>query len=38
MADGRWPRRLVLAAAAVGLVARLAFGLGYCVDEQLNRD
>jgi 4-amino-4-deoxy-L-arabinose transferase-like glycosyltransferase len=38
MADGRWPRRLVLAAAAVGLVARLAFGLGYWVDEPLNRD
>ena len=38
MADGRFPRAFVLAAAAVAIVARLAFGLGYWVDEKLNRD
>jgi 4-amino-4-deoxy-L-arabinose transferase-like glycosyltransferase len=38
MADGRFPRGFVLAAAAVAIVARLAFGLGYWVNEPLNRD
>jgi 4-amino-4-deoxy-L-arabinose transferase-like glycosyltransferase len=38
MAAGSFPRSFVLAAAAVGLVARLLFGLGYWVGEPLNRD
>ena len=38
MADGRFPREFVLAAAAVAIVARLAFGLGYWNNERLNRD
>ncbi len=38
MGAGNFPRGFVLAAAAVALVARLAFGLGYWVNEPLNRD
>jgi len=38
MAGGRFPREFVLAAAAVAIVARLAFGLGYWINEPLNRD
>ncbi|HXT71497.1 MAG TPA: hypothetical protein VN700_17205 [Vicinamibacterales bacterium] len=38
MAGGSFPRTFVLAAAAVALLARLAFGLGYWVNEALNRD
>lgn len=38
MGAGSFPRTFVLAAATVGLLARLAFGLGYWVDEPLNRD
>ena len=38
MAGGSFPRTFVLAAAAVALVARLAFGFGYWVNEALNRD
>ena len=38
MAGGRFPRAFVLAAAAVAIVARLAFGLGYWINEPLNRD
>lgn len=38
MAASRFPRSFVLAAAAIGLAARLAFGLGYWVNETLNRD
>ena len=38
MAGGSFPRAFVLAAAAAGLAARLAFGLGYWVNEELNRD
>ena len=38
MGAGSFPRAFVLAAAAIGLAARLAFGLGYWVDEKLNRD
>ena len=38
MAGGRFPREFVLAAAAVAIVARLAFGLGYWNNEALNRD
>lgn len=38
MAAGSFPRAFVLAAAAIGLAARLAFGLGYWVHEPLNRD
>ena len=38
MAESRFPRSFVLAAAAVGLVARLLFGLTYWINEPLNRD
>jgi hypothetical protein len=38
MAANSFPRNFVLAAALAGLVARLAFGLGYWVNESLNRD
>ena len=38
MAAGSFPRNFVLAAAVVGLVARLGFGLVYWVNESLNRD
>ena len=38
MGAGSFPRAFVLAVAAVGLAARLAFGLGYWVNEELNRD
>lgn len=38
MAGGSFPRSFVLAAAAVGLVARLVFGLFYWINEPLNRD
>jgi hypothetical protein len=38
MGAGSFPRAFVLAAATAGLAARLAFGLGYWVDEKLNRD
>jgi len=38
MAAGNFPRSFVLAAAIVGLLARLGFGLIYWVDERLNRD
>ncbi|HEX5070581.1 MAG TPA: hypothetical protein VFV78_10250 [Vicinamibacterales bacterium] len=38
MAASSFPKSFVLAAAAVGLVVRLAFGLGYWVGEHLNRD
>ena len=38
MAGSRFPRTFVLAAAALGLAARLAFGLLYWVGEPLNRD
>jgi len=38
MAANNFPRTFVLAAALVGLAARLAFGLGYWVGEPLNRD
>lgn len=38
MAESRFPRRFVLAAAAIALVVRLAFGLGYWVNQNLNRD
>ena len=38
MAASSFPRSFVLAAAAIGLAARLAFGLLYWVDEPLNRD
>lgn len=38
MAADRFPRSFILAAAAIGLVIRLAFGLGYWVGEHLNRD
>jgi 4-amino-4-deoxy-L-arabinose transferase-like glycosyltransferase len=38
MGASSFPRAFVLAAAGVGLAARLAFGLGYWVDETLNRD
>jgi 4-amino-4-deoxy-L-arabinose transferase-like glycosyltransferase len=38
MAAGSFPRSFVLTAAAIGLMARLAFGLGYWVGEPLNRD
>jgi hypothetical protein len=33
MAASRFPRSFVLAAAAIGLAARLVFGLLYWVDE-----
>lgn len=38
MAGSSYPGRFVLAAAAIGLLARLAFGLLYWVGEPLNRD
>jgi 4-amino-4-deoxy-L-arabinose transferase-like glycosyltransferase len=38
MAGSSFPRTVVLAAAAVGLLARLAFGLAYWVGEPMNRD
>jgi hypothetical protein len=38
MAAGSFPRSFVLGAAAVGLAARLLFGLAYWTDEALNRD
>jgi len=38
MAASSFPRSFVLAAAAIGLLTRLAFGLGYWVNESLNRD
>ena len=38
MAGSSFPRSFVLAAALVATLARLAFGLGYWVDEVLNRD
>ena len=38
MAASSFPRSFVLAAAVVGLIARLAFGLVYWVNEDLNRD
>ena len=38
MGADSFPRSLVLAIAAAGLIARLAFGLGYWVNEELNRD
>jgi len=38
MGAGSFPRAFVLAVAMAGLAARLAFGLGYWVDEKLNRD
>ena len=38
MGASSFPRAFVLAAAVVGLAARLGFGLGYWVDEHLNRD
>ncbi len=38
MAAGSFPRSVVLLAATVGLAARLAFGLGYWVNEHMNRD
>src|SRR5262249_14453990 len=38
MGGGSFPRSFVLAAAAAGLIARLAFGLGYWTNERLNRD
>lgn len=38
MAASSFPRSFVLLAATVGLAARLAFGLGYWVNEAMNRD
>jgi hypothetical protein len=38
MAAGSFPRSFVLLAAAAGLAARLAFGLGYWTGEPMNRD
>lgn len=38
MAAASFPRSFVLLAATVGLAARLAFGLGYWVNETMNRD
>jgi 4-amino-4-deoxy-L-arabinose transferase-like glycosyltransferase len=38
MGAGSFPRRFVLAVAAAGLAARLAFGLAYWTGEKLNRD
>ena len=38
MGASSFPRAFVLAAALVGLAARLGFGLGYWVDQNLNRD
>lgn len=38
MAGGSFPRAFVLAIALAGLAARLAFGLGYWVNQELNRD
>lgn len=38
MAGNSFPRSFVLAAAAVGLLARLLFGFAYWTGEQLNRD
>jgi 4-amino-4-deoxy-L-arabinose transferase-like glycosyltransferase len=38
MGGSSFPRAFVLAAAVVGLAARLAFGLGYWVNQELNRD
>lgn len=38
MGASSFPRAFVLAAAVVGLAARLAFGLGYWVNQELNRD
>ena len=38
MGASSFPRAFVLAAAIVGLAARLAFGLGYWVNQELNRD
>lgn len=38
MAAGKFPRALVWLAAAIGLAARLAFGLGYWTGEAMNRD
>jgi 4-amino-4-deoxy-L-arabinose transferase-like glycosyltransferase len=38
MAASSFPRSFVLAAAAIGLLTRLAFGLGYWTNERLNRD
>lgn len=38
MAENSFPRRFVLAAAAIALVVRLGFGLGYWVNQDLNRD
>ena len=38
MAESKFPRAFVLAAAAIGIVARLAFGLAYWINEPLNRD
>ena len=38
MGASSFPRAFVLAAAIAGLAARLAFGLGYWVDQELNRD
>jgi 4-amino-4-deoxy-L-arabinose transferase-like glycosyltransferase len=38
MGASSFPRAFVLAAAVIGLAARLAFGLSYWVGEPLNRD
>ena len=38
MAAGSFPRSFVLSAAAAGLAARLAFGLGYWTQEVMTRD
>lgn len=38
MAESKFPRAFVLAAAAIGIVARLTFGLAYWINEPLNRD
>ena len=38
MGANSFPRTFVLAAALVGLVARLAFGLLYWQNEKMNRD
>lgn len=38
MDESRFPRSFVLAAAAIGIVARLSFGFGYWINEPLNRD
>jgi 4-amino-4-deoxy-L-arabinose transferase-like glycosyltransferase len=38
MAANRFPRAFVLAVAGAGVAVRLAFGLGYWVNQTLNRD